>query len=30
MIIKADDAVVVCARNEDDMSHLEAYNLYSI
>ncbi|XP_023755067.1 uncharacterized protein LOC111903523 isoform X1 [Lactuca sativa] len=25
VIIKADDAVVVCARNEDDMSHLEVW-----
>lgn len=26
MIIKAEDAVLVCARNEDDVSHLEACN----
>lgn len=26
MIIKAEDAVLICARNEDEVSHLEACN----
>lgn len=30
LVINANDAVIVCARNEDDVSHLEARNAYSL
>ncbi|KAJ0027285.1 hypothetical protein Pint_36037 [Pistacia integerrima] len=30
MVINANDSVIVCARNEDDVSHLEARNMYTV
>lgn len=30
MTINPNDAVIVCARNEDDVSHLEARNAYTL